>query len=316
MAQPESDNTPGWQMDWTETFGLKKQTPAQQEQQLDASQPAWANPEALFAMFRGSPRPTPKPYMQAPSGASKGPSGGLNATIDSVFPKLIQAESRGKHTDASGNLTTSPVGARGITQVMPASGKDPGYGVAPLKNESEAEYLRFGKDLLTAYTKELGGDIRKGLAAYNWGIGKVQQAIAKHGDEWESKLPKETKNYLEKIVGSVIPSANAGGLPQQPNLGYGQRPDGSQKGEGFLGPLKAKDGSTMTEFSVGVNIGGTEMDIPTFVPTLTKAELNELLSGKDPSDAVVQKAVDHAKMRISEGKSPFAQKGEKFQKVK
>ena len=121
--------------------------------------------------------------------------------MDSVFPKLIQAESRGQHKDASGKLTTSNVGAKGITQVMPASGKDPGYGVAPLKDESEGEYLRFGKELLTAYTKEFGGDIAKGLAAYNAGPGRVQKLVAKHGDNWQKYIPAETKGYLNKILG-------------------------------------------------------------------------------------------------------------------
>lgn len=137
---------------------------------------------------------TPKP--------SKGVVGGVGGhTVDSVFPLLISAESRGKHMDDKGGLTTSPVGAKGITQVMPKSGKDPGYGVAPLKDDSEAEYLRFGKELLTAYTKEFGGDVAKGLAAYNWGPGALKRSIERNGDKWRDKLPSETSNHLDKILG-------------------------------------------------------------------------------------------------------------------
>lgn len=285
---------------------------------FEPSKPGWEQPEALFQLFKGAPRPTPKPALQAPAKGSKGASGGIQATIDSVFPKLIQAESRGQHTDASGKLTTSNVGAKGITQVMPASGKDPGYGVAPLKDESEGEYLRFGKELLTAYTKEFGGDIAKGLAAYNWGPGALKKAVAKHGDEWRTALPKETANYLTKILGNAVgaSSANAGELPKQPKGAYGQRNDGTEKGEGFFGPLKAKNGDVMTEFSVGVNIDGKEIDIPTFTPNQSKKDIEHMLSGGEPTDDIVRKAAEYARQRIKQGKSPFAAKGEQTFKVK
>ena len=57
--------------------------------------------------------------------------------MDSVFSKLIQAESRGKHTDAKGNLTTSHVGAQGITQLMPSTAAKPGFGIQGVKDQSE-----------------------------------------------------------------------------------------------------------------------------------------------------------------------------------
>lgn len=124
--------------------------------------------------------------------------------FEKVFANLIQAESRGKHTDASGNLTTSPVGARGITQVMPKTAKDPGYGISPIKDDSENEYLRFGREYLGAMVKEFNGDYQKALAAYNFGPGSVKKAImkaAKAGhDDWLSLTPKETKDYVRKIL--------------------------------------------------------------------------------------------------------------------
>jgi hypothetical protein len=94
------------------------------------------------------------------------------------------------------------------------------------------------------------------------------------------------------------------------DYGYGKRADGTNKGKGFLGELKRPDGDVSTEISVGVNIGGKEMEIPTLVPTLTKQEINHLLAGGDPTEAIIQKAVGHAKTRIAQGKSPFAQPGE------
>lgn len=121
--------------------------------------------------------------------------------FNSLFDRVIQAESRGKHTDDSGKLTTSPKGAQGITQIMPDTGKDPGYGIKPLQDDSEAEYKRVGKSLLQAYTKSFGGDTAKGLAAYNWGPGNLKKAIDKHGVNWRDNLPKETSKYLNNILG-------------------------------------------------------------------------------------------------------------------
>ena len=97
---------------------------------------------------------------------------------------------------------------------------------------------------------------------------------------------------------------------QQPSalaraLQYGKRQDGTQKGKGFFGELpNGKDYST--ELSIGVNMGGKEMQIPSMVPTLSADELRHLLSGNAPTPQIVQKAVDHARQRLMTGRSPFA----------
>lgn len=88
---------------------------------------------------------------------------------------------------------------------------------------------------------------------------------------------------------------------------FGRRPDGTNKGEGWLGRIPMKDGSNavMTEQTIGVNIGGKDVDIPLIVPTLSQSEIDELASGGKPSDSMVRKAVEHAKKRLAEGKSPY-----------
>jgi hypothetical protein len=89
---------------------------------------------------------------------------------------------------------------------------------------------------------------------------------------------------------------------------YGDREDGTKKGSGFFGALKMTDGSNRvaTEISIGVEIGGKETEIPTLVPTLTKKQVDHLLSGGRPTKEIVDKAVKHARKRIASGKSPFA----------
>jgi len=89
---------------------------------------------------------------------------------------------------------------------------------------------------------------------------------------------------------------------------FGMRPDGSAKGHGFLGVLGGRGknkGQAMTEFSVGVEIDGQQMDIPTLVPTLTPNEINMVLNGK-LSESIVQKAAEHARLRMAQGQGVFA----------
>ena len=142
--------------------------------------------------------------MQAPN--AKTPATAPTSSFDAVFNKLVNAESRGKHLDASGGLTTSPVGAKGITQVMPKTSKRPGYGVKPMQDDTEAESLRFGKDYLSAMVNEFNGDMEKAVAAYNAGPVSVKNAVkasAESGKEWWNHLPKksETLPYMTKILG-------------------------------------------------------------------------------------------------------------------
>ena len=106
--------------------------------------------------------------------------------------------------------------------------------------------------------------------------------------------------------------------PNQGMVSYGNRPDGTKKGKGFLGELARPDGSVSTEISAGVQIDGKEMDIPLLVPGLNKKEREYLLSTdpkdkeffKNMPDGLMDKAVDHANKRIKDGKSVFKEDDE------
>lgn len=87
---------------------------------------------------------------------------------------------------------------------------------------------------------------------------------------------------------------------------YGKRADGSMKGRGYFGELRRPDGAVSTEISIGVNLDNQEREIPVLVPTLSRGEIDRLLAGDAPDDAMVKKAVDHARSRIAAGKNPFA----------
>ena len=102
-------------------------------------------------------------------------------------------------SESGGNRNAvSPVGARGLMQVMPGTARDPGFGIRP-SNGTPADDVRVGKEYRAKMQSRYGGDLRKMWAAYNWGPGALDKAIAKFGDQgWFSRAPKETKDYIAK----------------------------------------------------------------------------------------------------------------------
>ena len=91
---------------------------------------------------------------------------------------------------------------------------------------------------------------------------------------------------------------------------YGNRADLTPKGLGYFGELYRPGGGLSTELSIGVNMDGKEMEIPLLVPTLSNDEIKHLLGGGEPSLALVDKAVAHARQRMATGMNPFAQRHE------
>jgi hypothetical protein len=107
------------------------------------------------------------------------------------------------------------------------------------------------------------------------------------------------------IVPQLKPAA-----PWAPNA-KDVRTDGTQKGLGYFGALKRPDGQTSTELSIGVNIDGKEVEIPSLVPSLSREEIDHLLRGGAPTPQIVQKAADFAAQRMKSGLPVFAAPDEK-----
>ena len=100
---------------------------------------------------------------------------------------MIMQESRGD-TFRNGKLLTSPVGAAGVAQFMPATAKQ--YGVDVRSEESSINgMIKMMSDLI----RQFGGNVDKAIMAYNAGAKNVQ-----NGKAYKFK---ETKNYLTNIKG-------------------------------------------------------------------------------------------------------------------
>lgn len=91
----------------------------------------------------------------------------------------------------------SPAGAVGISQFMPATAER--FGIDPRDPaqaiDAQAHYNALNRD-------RFGGNEGLVFAAYNWGEGNVEDWLAKGGDP--SRMPAETRDYVQKITGRPI----------------------------------------------------------------------------------------------------------------
>lgn len=124
------------------------------------------------------------------------PTPGSGTTAAQMIAITAFSESRNRETDPkTGKRITSPAGAQGVMQVMPGTQRDPGFGVKPSDGTSEDD-ARVGRDYLAAMMKRYGNDPAKAWAAYNWGPGNLDNALSKHGADWLSHAPAETRDYV------------------------------------------------------------------------------------------------------------------------
>ena len=141
-------------------------------------------------------------------------------------------------------------------------------------------------------------------------VDKIKQNIALFdgGTNAEEAEAKKSKSTPDKTT-TPTESTSKPYLDSKGNVKPDwKRPDGSTKGPGWLGKQKSNSGKDMSEYSIGTEINGKEVDIPTFVPGLTQKEIDFLKTEpnvKDIPDSIFNKAKTHADKLISAGKSPF-----------
>lgn len=113
------------------------------------------------------------------------------------------AESGGRDFYGNGSPVVSPKGARFAMQVMPATARDPGFGLRAANPDDPGDMNRLGRQYRAVMQKRYGGDLAKMWAAYNAGPGAVDRAIARHGPRWLDGLPAETKKYVSGLMARV-----------------------------------------------------------------------------------------------------------------
>lgn len=84
----------------------------------------------------------------------------------------------------------------GEWQVMPATARDPGFGIKPWDGNSHDDLARVGRNYRQAMQGKYDGDLARMWAAYNAGPGRVDRLIGQYGDKWLSHAPSETRAYV------------------------------------------------------------------------------------------------------------------------
>ena len=118
--------------------------------------------------------------------------------MDALLDALMMAESGGDPN------AVSRAGAEGLYQIMPSTGRQPGFGVEPLGDAFDPqESRRFARDYLQAMLDRYDGDVEAALIAYNAGFRNADKFIA--ADRNLSALPRrdETEPYVRKIMGHL-----------------------------------------------------------------------------------------------------------------
>lgn len=154
---------------------------------------------------------------------------GGGSTLARMTAITLHAESGGRDY-TNGRLTTSSAGAQAAMQTMPGTQRDPGFGVAPARDDSVAEMNRVGRDYLAAMVKRYGGDPAKAWAAYNGGPGRVDAAVSGHGAGWLGAMPAETQFYVHHNLAML----GGGRPPGEDGVGYAPRHDDLSKAYAFI----------------------------------------------------------------------------------
>ena len=132
-----------------------------------------------------------------------------DGTSEKLLKHILHKESRGQRYDKEGNLLTSSKGAMGEMQVMPATARDPGFGITPARGNDPDELRRVGEEyakvLLNKYR-----DPKLAAIAYNWGPGNTDKWLSAGADM--SKLPQETRGYIQNMAGGGAVHFQTGGI--------------------------------------------------------------------------------------------------------
>lgn len=202
-----------------------------------------------------------------------------------------------EQTESGGNpYAVSSKGAVGPMQTMPGTLVDPGFGVVPARNNSVDEQRRVGQEYLKALTEKYG--VTGGLAAYNWGPGNWDRALASNGNDVSAALssaPTETRNYVPRVMSQVGDAPPASSRFSRPR--YQARSDNASE-ESFGQPQEVVDPSTGKPALVQFGNRGTIRPVTGY-----GAPQNAAAANKEAMQS--EKQVTSLSKRLSDENVPF-----------
>ena len=123
------------------------------------------------------------------------------AILQGLSPEEQQLAIANIAIESGGNPNAvSPVGARGLMQIMPIARTDVMQRGAADPYASPLANAQGGMVQLRRLVQKYNGDMGKAIAANNWGEGNLDKHIKKYGDNWTQGLPKETASHLERFA--------------------------------------------------------------------------------------------------------------------
>ncbi|MBI5584285.1 MAG: lytic transglycosylase domain-containing protein [Deltaproteobacteria bacterium] len=145
-------------------------------------EPAWTLMPKTPAVPEEKPPDRPFPSLERQEIDSRIKEAAAKHGVDAdLIRAVIEVESR------FDPQAVSPVGARGLMQLMPATSADLGVRNPFDPGQNIEGGTRYLKQLLGRY----GGNRRLALAAYNWGLGNLEKR--------PEALPLETRRYLVRV---------------------------------------------------------------------------------------------------------------------
>ncbi len=144
----------------------------------------------------------PRPHRRATTAAAQA------AHLDATLLYAVMRQESGYNAHAS-----SPAGAMGLLQVMPHAGARVAASLGvPFDVErlyDPAENVRLGAAEVAHVLQRFGGNIPLALAAYNAGVHRVRQWLARSGpmdlDLFVEEIPfDETRNYVRRVTSHLL----------------------------------------------------------------------------------------------------------------
>lgn len=126
-------------------------------------------------------------------------------------PALVMAIAQ-RESSLNPNAVNPRSGAQGIMQLEPATAREMGVTNA----FDPAQNIAGGTRYLAQLINRFNGDLVKAVAGYDWGPTSVRTAVDTFGPNWLAAAPRETRDYVQAILGVTPDQAATSAAPQQP----------------------------------------------------------------------------------------------------